>query len=150
MATERKFLRRMTGGLVSFMVAVGCFMAVAFADTLISARYLQPRGEHIIWEIEIPSPPPAAVIVTQYILPGSEILASSHPPSSYDQAGGVAKWLFSSTSPGTLRMKMTISKPIRKKGEIHGEVLFQDESQNTTASLFMRPAIASRKSLEGC
>ena len=47
-------------------------------------------------------------------------------------------------------MEMTVSKPIRQKGEIHGEVMFQDESQNTTASIFMRPAKTVKRKLEGC
>ena len=150
MDAVRKLLCRVNGYLAMIMFATGGFAGTAFGDAIISARYLQPRGEHIVWEILIPSPPPAAVIVTQYILPGSEILASSHPLSSYDRVGGVAKWLFSSISPGTLKMDMTITKPIHKKGEIHGEVLFQDESQQTTASIFMRPVRTVKKAVEGC
>ncbi len=129
---------------------VVCASVAAHAGTSIYARYLQPRGRHIIWKIQVPSPPPAAIIVTQYILPGSEILDLSHPLSSYDQESGIAKWLLTSISPGTLEMKMTISKPIRKKGEIHGEVMFKDESRNTTASIFMKPTAVKRKAVEGC
>jgi len=127
-----------------------CLAGAALADNFISARYLKSRGDHIVWEIQVPSPPPAAVIVTQYILPGSEVLGSSHPLSSYDKQGGIAKWLITSIPPGILKMEMTVSKPIRKKGDIHGEVMFQDESQNTTASIFMRPAKTVKKKLEGC
>ena len=136
--------------LVAIMTIAAFLAGKALAGTSISARYLQSRGEHIVWEIQVPSPPPAAVIVTQYILPGSEVLESSHPLSSYDREGGIAKWLIMSISPGTLKMEMTVSKPIRQKGEIHGEVIFQDESQNTTASIFMRPAKTVKRKLEGC
>lgn len=120
-----------------------------FAGTTISAGYTQARGAHIKWKIRVPSPPPAAVIVTQYILPGSDILESSHTLSSYDKEKGVAKWLITPVAPGRLKMEMKISMPIRKKGEIQGEILFKDASQNTTASVFMKPR-ARRKALEGC
>lgn len=149
MGISNKFFRSVVHGFVLIMAIAGCFVGSAFADTSISARYVQPRGDHIVWKIRVPSPPPAAVIVTQYILPGSEILESSHPLSSFDKEKGIAKWLFPSISPGTLRMEMTISKPIRKKGEIHGEVMFKDESQNTTASIFMKVK-TKKRAVEGC
>ena len=148
-ATRKKLVSGLRG-LVVTMTMAACLAGIALASTSISARYLQSRGERIVWEIQVPSPPPAAVIVTQYILPGSEVLESSHPLSSFDKEGGIAKWLITSISPGTLKMEMTVSKPIRQKGEIHGEVMFQDESRNTTASIFMRPARTVKRKLEGC
>ena len=135
--------------MMMILAVITCFVGTAFADATISARYTRPRGHHIKWGIRIPFPPPAAVIVIQYILPGSDILESSHPLSSYDKEKGIAKWLITPSSSLTLKMDMKISKPIRKKGEIHGEVLFKDESQNTTASIFMKPK-AKKKAFEGC
>ena len=131
------------------VILILCIAAPALAGPSISARYMQPRGDHIKWKIKVPSPPPAAVIVTQYILPGSEILETSHPLSSYDKEKGVAKWLLTSISPGMLKMEIKISKPIMKKGEIHGEVMFKDDSDNTTASIFLKPRTV-KKALEGC
>lgn len=138
-----------TGIALIILLTVSLTASVLAADRSFSARYVKPRGDHIKWEVRIPSPPPAAVIVTQYILPGSEILYSSHPLSSYNKKKGVAKWLLTSISPGLLKMDIKISKPIRKKGEIHGEVLFKDASQNTTSSIFMAPKTV-KKALEGC
>jgi len=135
--------------MMLILAVITCFVGSAFADATISARYTQPRGNHIKWGIRIPFPPPAAVIVIQYILPGSDILESSHPLSSYDKEKGIAKWLITPSSSLTLKMDMKISKPIRKKGKIHGEVIFKDESQNTTASIFMKPK-AMKKAFEGC
>ena len=148
----RKMLAKALPGLGLLLGAsiVLCCVATVLAGTSISARYLQPRGAHIEWTIDIPSPPPAAVIVTQYILPGSDILESSHPLSSYDKGKGIAKWLLTSIAPGSLKMEMSISEPITKKGEIHGEVMFQDEAQRTTASsIFMNPR-TMKKAVEGC
>jgi hypothetical protein len=134
----------------ALVIAMATFFAAAsFGGTSINARYIEPRGNHIIWKIKVPSPPPAAVIVIQHILPGSEILESSHPLSSYDKEAGIAKWLLSSISPGTLKMDMKISKPILRKGQIHGEVMFKDESQKTTASIFLEPRTV-RRAVEGC
>jgi len=135
--------------IVAVTIAV-CMTGTAFAEMPVAARYLQARGDHLVWEIDIPSPPPAAVIVKQYILPGSEILASSRSLTSYDKEAGLAKWLIMPLSPGTLTMEMTVSIPILHKGQIHGEVMFRDASQNTTASIFMRPAKTVKKKLEGC
>ena len=147
--TSGKSVNRLRG-LAVLLAIVVCLAGSAWGDTSIAARYLQSRGDHIVWEIQVPSPSPAAVIVTQYIRPGSEILAASHPLSSYDKEEGIAKWLITPISPGTLKMEMTLSMPIRQKGEIHGEVMFKDESQNTTASIFMRPAKTVKRKLEGC
>jgi|GEM_PF-1934006 len=146
---ENGILKKILHTSVLLVAIATGFAAVSFADTAIIARYIEPRGDHIVWKIKVPSPPPAAVIVIQYILPGTEILESSHPLSSYDKEAGIAKWLLSSIAPGTLKMDMKLSKPIRKKGEIHGEVMFKDESQNTTASIFINPKTVKR-AVEGC
>jgi hypothetical protein len=138
-AAARNKFAGMLRGFVVIVTAVVCLAGAAYAATSITARYLQGQGEHIIWEIRVSSPPPAAVIVTQYLLPGTEILESSHPLSSFDKERGTAKWLMTDIATGTLKMEMTVSKPIRRRGEIHGEVMYEDESRNTTVSIFIMP-----------
>lgn len=138
-AARKRFTGKMLI-LVLIATATACLRGGAFAGPAISARYLQTQGEHIVWEIQLASPQPLALIVTQYLLPGTEILESSYPLSSCDKEKGIAKWLITSISPGTLKMEMTVSKPIRRKGEIHGEVMFEDESRNTTVSILISPA----------
>jgi len=134
-----------------YILSFAVFLAAvpAFAGAAVSAKYLQPRGRHIVWIIEIPNPPPEAVIVTQKIPPGSEITGSSHSLSSYDKENGIAKWLLNSVPPGTLKMEIKISSPIRKKGEIHGDVLFKDDQADRTFSIFLKPRL-KKKALEGC
>lgn len=150
MENRKQFSRvGMMAGIMLIMASIVGVAASALAGPSISARYLQPRGDHITWKIRVPSPAPAAVLVTQYILPGSDILESSHPLSSYDKEKGIAKWLLSPVFPGVLRMEMKLSMPILNKGEIHGEVMFQDDSHNTTASIFMEPKTV-KKAFEGC
>jgi len=139
------------GSTLFSIISLTVVLAVvqAFAGTAVSARYLQPRGKHIVWVISIPDPSPEVVIVTQHIPPGSEITESSHPLSSYDKKNGVAKWLLSSVPSGSLEMEMKINSFIREKGEIHGEVLFKDFRSSTTFSIFQKPPI-TKKALEGC
>ena len=123
----------------------------ATAGQEITARYSQPRGKKIAWSINIPNPPPAAVIVIQTIPPGTDILSSAPAHSSYDKKTGTVKWLLSGVRPGTFVMKMKLSAPIRKKGEIHGKIIFQDQSARATASTSMAlTPKARKKAIEGC
>lgn len=152
-SAKKTFLTRPSVlGLTFFLASLICLHIAcgpAIGSGKISARFTEPRGTHIRWKIIIPSPAPAAVIVNQYIRPGSNINESSHPVSSYDQKKGVAKWILKGIQPGSLRMDMKIDKPIRKKGEIRGEIIFQDQNANTIASVFMKQK-AKKKAIEGC
>ncbi|MDA3832713.1 MAG: hypothetical protein PF495_04895 [Spirochaetales bacterium] len=124
--------------------------AMALAED-ITARYSQPRGTNITWSITIPDPPPAAVIVIQTIPPGTEIISASPAYSSYDKRTGTAKWLLSGVHPGRVVMQMKLSQPIRKKGEIHGKIIFQDQGARATAStsMVLTPK-TKKKAIEGC
>ncbi len=137
------------GLLISFCLI--CFVSVSLAGDEITARYSQPRGTNIKWSITIPKPPPAAVIVIQVIPPGTDILSASPVYSSFDKKTGTAKWLLSGVHPGKVVMKMKLSRPIRKKGEIHGKIIFQDRSAKATASTSMVLTPKSKnKAIEGC
>ncbi len=142
--------RRWMSGFFVFFFLLGVSWTAASAGE-ITARYSQPRGKKITWSINIPSPPPAAVIVIQTIPPGTKIISSAPAYSSYDKKTGTAKWLLSGVRPGTIVMKMKLSVPIRKKGEIHGKIIFQDQSARATAStsMVLTPK-ARKKAIEGC
>lgn len=139
-------------GCTLIVFCLTCLTSFVFAaNDEITARYSQPRGTKIKWSITIPNPPPAAVIVIQMIPPGTDILSASPHYSSFDKSTGTAKWLLNGVSPGKVVMKMTLSKPIRKKGEIHGKIIFQDQSARATASTFMvLTPKAKKKAIEGC
>jgi len=115
----------------------------------IHARYSQPRGTKISWQIHIPSPAPAAVIVLQTIPPGTIVESCSPPESSYDSSTGTVKWLLTKVKPGTIKMKMKLDRPIRKKGEIHGKIIFQDTAHKPVAEGFMTLK-SKKKAIEGC
>ncbi len=137
-------------GVFVFFFLIGVALPAASAGE-ITARYRQPRGKKITWSINIPNPPPAAVIVIQTIPPGTEIVSSAPAYSTYDKKTGTAKWLLSGVRPGAFVMKMKLSAPIRKKGQIHGKIIFQDQSARATAStsMVLTPK-ARKKAIEGC
>ncbi|MCI5144017.1 MAG: hypothetical protein D3923_00480 [Candidatus Electrothrix sp. AR3] len=106
--------------LLSMMFLLFCFSPAISAG--ITARYSQPRGTQIKWQITIPESPPAAVIIIQRIPPQTVVLKSSPTYHSHDQATGTVKWLLTNIQPGKISMSMELDKPIMKKGEIHGEI----------------------------
>ena len=55
---------RMLVFFLSITLAV-CETVAADTGSSMSARYVQPRGDHIKWKILIPSPPPAAVYLAR-------------------------------------------------------------------------------------
>ncbi len=134
--------------LLLIMLALPCQTSLAGSPE-IKARYRQPRGTKISWQISIPSPPPAAVIVIQSIPPGTMIKDSSPAFSSHDPSTGTAKWLLTGVQTGRITMSMELDNPIRKKGEIHGKIIFQDQSAQAIAEGFMILQ-NKKKAIEGC
>lgn len=63
-----------------------------------------------------------------------------HRPSlfrlCYDRETGMVKWLLTDVEPGKISMKMELDTPIRKKGEISGEIIFEDKSKDSIVWLF--------------
>ncbi len=145
---ERLYL--LVGFVFFILTTCLCQLSLA-AEGEITARYSQPRGTKIKWSITIPNPPPTAVIVIQMIPPGTDIVSASPAYSSYDKKTGTVKWLLSGVHPGKVVMSMQLSRPIRKKGEIHGKIIFQDRSAKPTAStsMVLTPK-ARKKAIEGC
>ncbi len=131
-----------------FLLAFPCHSSFGRGQE-VSARYTQPRGTEISWGISIPSPPPSAVIVIQFIPAGTVIKKSSPVYNSYDAATGTAKWLVTDVLPGRINMSMELDTPIRKKGEIHGKIIFQDQSAQPIAEGFMTFP-KKKKAIEGC
>lgn len=152
-APQNKLTSKSLPGMVIFatiLIYLCLACGTAIGTGKIRARFTEPRGTYITWWVKIPNPAPAAVLVNQYIRPGTKILESSHPVSSYDSEKGLAKWLLTGIKPGKLKMFMKIDKPILKKGQIKGEIIFQDQNANTIASVFMKNKRAKKKAIEGC
>lgn len=126
--------------------------SLGIAQEAVKAKYNNPRGLAISWQINVPDPAPAAVIVLQYIPAGTKIVSSSPKYQSHDIQSGTVKWLLPKVVPGTVGMNMTLDKPIRKKGEIHGKIIFQDQSMQSIDSIFISPSSkkTKRAAIEGC
>ncbi|WLE98075.1 MAG: helix-turn-helix domain-containing protein [Candidatus Electrothrix communis] len=131
--TKNELRDLVTGALNGEMCQSG---AKESKQQLISARYSQPRGKEISWHLSIPSAAPAVVILIQNIPPGTTLLTSSPPYHSYDQEAGTVKWLLTDLEPGKLPMNMELDIPIKKKGEISGELLFENRSEDPIFWLF--------------
>jgi len=128
-------------------VAVLPLPPIALAQQEVAGRY-KLSGAEIVHTITIPQQRPAAVIVVQYLPPGTEILQATPPYSSYDGATGVAKWLFIDAGPGPLRLRITLARPLNSR-DIQAEVLFKDQS-GSSSTYTIAPAPLKRKALEGC
>lgn len=118
-------------------------------QTEIEARYSQARGKQISWQVQVPSPAPAAIIVLQIIPAGTSIITSKPVYNNFDQTTGMVKWLLTSVQPGEIHMTMELDRPIRKKGEIQGKIIFQDSSTRPLAEAFITRK-NRKKSIEGC
>jgi hypothetical protein len=139
--TMKKNISRKLAVITALLISTAFLIYFSHpADTpeqqVISARYSQPRGTDIRWHILIPDPPPAVVMMIQRIPPGTTVLNSSPTYHSYDRETGTVKWLLSNVKPGKISMKMELDTPIRKKGEIGGEFIFEDKSKDSIVWLF--------------
>ncbi|MCI5210642.1 MAG: hypothetical protein D3910_18055, partial [Candidatus Electrothrix sp. ATG2] len=132
-STKNELRDLATGALNGEMCRSG---ATEQEQQLVYARYTQPRGKKISWHLAIPQAPPAVVILIQNIPPGTTLLTSSPSFHSYDQEAGTVKWLLTDLQPGEIPMHMELDTPILKKGEISGEILFEDRTEDPIFWLF--------------
>ena len=131
--TKNELRDLVTGALNGEMCRSG---ADKTEQQLVSARYSEPRGTEISWQLSIHQEPQTVVIMIQNIPPEITLLTSTPPYHSYDQKAGTVKWLLTDLEPGKLPMSMELDTPIRKKGEISGELLFEDTSEDPIFWLF--------------
>jgi hypothetical protein len=98
-------------------------VAVA-AEQLVSGRYLGASGRDIRLELQVGSPPPATVIVTQY-LPADVVIDQASPAANrFDEKRGEAKWLLNGISGDRLNIDMRLSRPV-KAGELRGQIQYK-------------------------
>ena len=133
--------------LGAIIAAGGSVSSPAWAQQEIAGRY-KLKGAEIVHTITIPAQRPAAVIVVQYLPPGTEILQTTPQYSSYDGATGTLKWLFIDAQPGPLQLRVTLARPVDSR-DIHAEVLFKDQT-GASSTYTIAPAPVIRKALEGC
>lgn len=79
----------------------------------VAGRY-KVSGNTIQHTITIPTQPPVAVIVVQYLPPGTAITSADPAYSNYDQTTGEVKWLVKGVSPGLLQIRLTLAHEVDK------------------------------------
>ena len=144
------FLQASRALAVAVFLATGAVLSLSspvWAQQEVAGRY-KLKGAEIVHTITIPPQRPAAVIVVQYLPPGTEILQTTPQYSSYDGVTGTLKWLFIDAQPGPLQLRISLSRPVASH-DIRAEVLFKDQS-GTSSTYTIAPAPVIRKALEGC
>ena len=108
------------------------------AGDLVSAGYASSQGRKIVMELKIQSPAPSTVIVIQNLPKGTGIKQSRPQFDKYDQDRGETKWLLRDVRPGTLRISMETTGPV-KSGEVNGEIRYRDPSTGNMVRVHIRP-----------
>ncbi len=136
--------------LLLFLIISVCPLVAlsSLAEEMQVAGKYSMRGRSINHKIKIPPSPPAAVIVVQYLPPGTDIKSAEPEYSSYDKEHGVVKWLFTDVKPGRLKIRLELAHDV-DRSKVRAEALFKDsKGQSSTFALIPRPM--KRKAIEGC
>lgn len=134
--------------LVSLSLLQGLAGENCFAgDQQVVGRY-KVSGATIRHTITIPPQPPMAVIVVQYLPPGTEIIAAEPAFSRYDQEKGEVKWLFKDVNPGPLTIDLKLGHEV-DRNQLRAEALFKD-GQGGSNTYTLAPQPMMRKAIEGC
>jgi len=139
---------------LSSLLLLALFVSQGIAEPLCRAEERQVAGRYkvngntILHTITIPPQPPVAVIVVQYLPPGTLITSSDPAHSSYDQVTGEVKWLIKGVSPGLLQIRLNLAHEVNKD-KIRAEALFKD-ALGGSSTYALTPQPMKRKVIEGC
>ena len=138
----------------AFLLLLALFISQGIAGRTCLAEERQVAGRYkvsgntIMHTITIPPQPPAAVIVVQYLPPGTPIASAAPAYSSYDPTTGEVKWLLKGVSPGVLQIRLTLAHEVNKD-KIRAEALFKD-ALGGSSTYALSPQPMKRKTVEGC
>lgn len=96
-----------------------------FTADLVSGHYISSSGKTIELALEIQSPPPASLIIEQYLPPGTKIASSQPKLKKYDIKKGKAKWLLKNVRSGKMIVKLQLIDKI-DKGKIRALLRCKD------------------------
>ncbi len=112
-----------------FVLSSLFFFLLAVLPAESSAREVEGqfrhRGKEVVYNLNIAKNHPGAMILVQYLPPGTGIEKAIPPYRSYDKRTGVAKWLFSGVKPGKLNVRLYLDHPLAQ-GAVRAEVLFKE------------------------
>lgn len=94
----------------------------AGAEGLVAGHYGQGVGSELEIILEIGSPPPPLVIVSQNLPLGTRVLSATPKLKKYDPDTGKAKWLLSKVNSGKMTISLRLDRPVAR-GQISGEIM---------------------------
>ncbi len=127
--------------LVAWSVAVLCCIAFwpggAWAQDMVSGKYISSSGTSIVLELTIQEPPPGNLIVHQLLPKGIDLVSSSPAVTKFSTKKGKAKWLVKKVRSGTMRITMKLSEAIGP-GTIRAEVRCRDQVTGKMTDIVIR------------
>ena len=121
--------------MLSFFLLPG---GVVLAGELVSCRYQQAEGKNVSLTLEIGSPPPAMLILVQWIPKGISIIRATPPVKKYDPRTGEAKWLLKQFSPGPMLFSVDLDGEV-SADRIHGEIRYKDPDNGKMQVMAIKP-----------
>lgn len=98
----------------------------AWAQDLVSGKYISSSGTSIVLELIIQEPPPGNLIVHQFLPKGVLLVSSSPAATKFSSKKGKANWLVKKVRSGTMRITMELSEAIGP-GTVRAEVRCRDQ-----------------------
>ncbi len=99
---------------------------------------LKVTGNKIVLELQITSPAPEAIIVTEQLPKGVHLTKATPKYSKFVSDKGKVKWLLKGLSPGTHKVTVELEKQVSKKG-IKAVLSYRDPSTGTLSRLEITP-----------
>lgn len=112
---------------------LGLLLALpAHAETNVTGRFGDGKGDQVTVQLNVSAPPPAAFIVLLGLPSGVRLVEASPNPSGFN--GQQVKWLFKHPGPGGASISMKLSKAVTKD-QLQGQIRF---SHPKTGKMFTR------------
>lgn len=114
-----------------------CGHETSFAANSVSGKYLSAEGTKLVLSLSIQDPPPANLIVEQYLSPGNKIVATSPRAKKIDNVKCKAKWLFRNTRSGNITLSIQLKAPLT--GRPSAMVRYRDPSGGSFTEIRISP-----------
>lgn len=137
---QKRRARRAAPGLllVAIFFLLQAAGGAALAGEIVSCRYRQAEGKNISLQLEIGSPPPAMLILVQWLPKGMNIAGAMPPVKKYDPRTGEAKWLLKQLSPGPMLFTIDLEGEV-SGDQLHGEIRYKNPATGKMEVMAIRP-----------
>jgi len=115
-----------TSGLVLGILLLCLYFSVqAHAVGIVSGRYHTRTATELTLEVNLGSPTPVNLIIIQQLPPGTAPASANPPYKKYNAKKGEVRWLLRKVQPGTLRVQLKLSSPV-KPDQVSAEIRCMD------------------------